>query len=531
MNTQSQPLVVSRRRLLQLTGGAITLSLISACIPAAPVTQSSAAESTSADTQPQRGGLLRVALIDDVNTLDPGTSIGVADVQVGHLVYENLVRRAENEPGAPLYPALAETWEMNEDATVYTFTLRQGVTFQHGTAFTAKDVEYSINRLLDPALAAGVSGSLGAIDKMEVVDDFTIKFHLKAANVVLPYTLAGPGVQIVPHDRTTEQIIAEASGTGPFVLAERVPGERTVFKRNESYWDKALPYLDEVQLLVLPEPATQIAALTGGTIDLIHSIGLESVAMLEGSPDVSVLESSQGNYPVFVMRADQKPFDDLRVRQALKHAVDRAALLTALMDGRGNIGNDQPIGPGTPFWVDLQPLAYDVEKAKALLAEAGYADGVEVALSTSDIGGPRVNDAAIALQEMVKAAGFTITIDKVPVGDFWSQKYMQAPFFASWWPVFSDPNAVLPLAYSSDGFYNESGWSDPTVDELIAAGRAEQDAEQRKQIYAEAQQIISEQGGVLIPYFAPYLQAMRNRVQGHTPASRVVYQNVWLAQA
>lgn len=211
--------------------------------------------------------------------------------------------------------------------------------------------------------------------------------------------------------------------------------------------------------------------------------------------------------------------------------MDRAALLTALMDGRGNIGNDQPIGPGTPFWVDLQPLAYDVEKAKALLAEAGYADGVEVALSTSDIGGPRVNDAAIALQEMVKAAGFTITIDKVPVGDFWSQKYMQAPFFASWWPVFSDPNAVLPLAYSSDGFYNESGWSDPTVDELIAAGRAEQDAEQRKQIYAEAQQIISEQGGVLIPYFAPYLQAMRNRVQGHTPASRVVYQNVWLAQA
>lgn len=181
------------------------------------------------------------------------------------------------------------------------------------------------------------------------------------------------------------------------MLAERVPGERTVCKHNECYWDKERPYLDEVQLLMMPEPAGQIAAITSGTVDLIHSIGLESVPMLEGSPDVSVLESSQGNYPLFAMRADQKPFDDLRVRQALKHAVDRAALLTALMDGRGNIGNDQPIGPGIPFWVDLQPLAYDVEKAKALLAEAGYADGVEVALSTSDIGGPRVNDAAIAI--------------------------------------------------------------------------------------------------------------------------------------
>lgn len=532
MNNPHPPTMLNRRRFLQLTGGAASLALLSACVatPAAPAADSASA-AVPADNQPQRGGVLRVALADDVTTLDPGTSITLADVQIGYLAYETLIRRAENEPGAPLYPALAEAWETSEDATVHTLTLRQGVAFHHGTAFTAKDVEYSINRLLDPALAAGVSGSLGVIDKMEIIDDFTIKFHLKAANVVLPYTLAGPGVQIVPHDRTTEQIVAEVSGTGPFVLAERVPGERTVFKRNENYWDKALPYLDEVQLLVLPEPATQIAALTGGTVDLIHSIGLESAPMLEGTPEVSVVESSQGNYPIFAMRADQKPFDDLRVRQALKHAVDRAALHQALMNGRGTIGNDQPIGPGTPFWADVQPLAYDVEKAKALLAEAGYADGVEVALSTSDIGGPRVGDAAIAIQEMVKAAGFTITIDKVPAGDFWSQKYMQAPFFTSWWPVFSDPNAVLPLAYSADGFYNESGWSDPKVDELIAAGRAEQDGEKRKQIYAEAQQIISEQGGVLIPYFAPFLQAIRNTVQGHSPAPRLVYQNLWLAQS
>jgi peptide/nickel transport system substrate-binding protein len=529
MQSQSQPLLVSRRRFLQLTGGAVTLSLVSACVPATPAAQAPAASAPS-DSQPQRGGVLRVALIDDVTTLDPGTSIGMADVQLAYLVYETLIRRAENEPDEPLYPALAEGWETNEDATVHTFTLRQGITFHHGTAFTAKDVEYSINRLLDPALAAGVAGSLGVIDKMEVVDDFTIKFHLKAANVVLPYTLAGPGMQIVPHDRATEQIIKEASGTGPFVLAERVPGERTVCKRNETYWDKERPYLDEVQLLVLPEPATQIAALTGGTLEMIHSIGLESVPMLEGTPEVSVLESSQGNYPVFAMRVDQKPFDDLRVRQAFKHAVDRAALNQALMSGRGTIGNDQPIGPGTPFWADVQPLAYDVAQAKALLAEAGYADGVEVALSTTEIGGPRVGDAAIAIQEMVKAAGFTITIDKVPVGDFYAQKYMQAPFFASWWPVFSEPNAVLPLAFSSQGFYNESGWGDPDVDELIAAGRAELDVEKRKQIYAEAQQIISEEGGVLIPYFAPFLQAIRTTVQGHIPSPRIVYQNLWLAQ-
>lgn len=171
-----------------------------------------------------------------------------------------------------------------------------------------------------------------------------------------------------------------------------------------------------------------------------------------------------------------------------------------------------------------------MEKAKALLAEAGYPNGLEVTLSTSDIGGPRINDAAIAIQEMVKAAGFTLTLDKVPAGEFWSQKYMQTPFFISWWPVFSDPNAILPDAYSSQGDFNESGWSDPKVDELISAGRAELDVEKRKQLYAEAQQIICEQGATLIPYFAPYLQAIRHNVQGHIPSPRIVYQNLWLAQ-
>lgn len=530
MNISSHRPVLSRRRFLQLTSGAASLVLVGACVatPAVPAADTSAV--APVNTQPQRGGVLRVALSDDVTTLDPGTSLSVADVQVAYLLYENLVRRGESEPEAPLYPALAEAWEVNEDATVHTFHLRQGVTFHHGAAFTAQDVEYSINRLLDPALAAGVVGTLGAIDKMEIIDDFTIKFHLKAPNVVLPYILAGPGIGIVPHDRTTEDLRKEPAGTGAFILGERLPGERTVVKRNENYWDKERPYLDEVQLLVMPEVAGQVAALTSGTVDFIHQIGLESVTMLEGGTAVTVLESSQGVYPVFAMRVDQKPFDDLRVRQAFKHAIDRAALHQAMLQGRGAIGNDQPIGPGTPFWADVQPLAYDVEKAKTLLAEAGYADGLEVILSTADIGGPRVGEAAIAIQEMVKAAGITITLDKVPAGDFYAQKYMQVPFFTSWWPVFSDPNAVLPLAFSGQGFYNESGWSDAKVDELIAAGRGEQDVEKRKAIYAEAQQIISEQGGVLIPYFAPFLQAIHSTVQGHIPGPRIVYQNLWLAQ-
>ena len=531
MNKMIPPTKLNRRHFLQLTGGVATLALVNACAPAAPVAQAPAAADALATDQPQRGGVLRVALSDDVTTFDPAMVFSVSDVQVATLLYNALLRQLETEPGMPTYPELADAWEVNETATTYTFHLRQGVTFQHGTPFTTKDVEYTINRLLDPALGSTIGASLGVIERMELVDDFTIIFHLKEPNVTLLYFLRGTGTQIVPHDRTTEALATEPSGTGPFVLAERTPGERTVLKRNEQYWEPERPYLDEVQFPVLPEPTAQIAALTGGTVDLIFSIGVENIATLENSPDVLVLESNQGNYPIFIMRVDQDPFTDLRVRQAFKHAVDRAALRQALMFGRGLIGNDQPIDPSNPFWADVQPLAYDVEKAKALLAEAGYADGLEVTLATSEIGGPRVSDAAIALQEMLKAVGVTITLDKVPANTFYTEKYMQVPFVASWWPTFGEPDVVLSLAYSSQAFYNETGWIDPKLDELIAAGRAEQDDAMRKTIYTEVQQLISEQGGVIIPYFAPFLQAATKRLQGHIPGPRLVYQNLWLAQA
>lgn len=527
------PSTVSRRQFLALTGSASALLLLGACAPVvAPAEQTTAQNAPAAVNpvdQPQHGGVLRFASSDVVNSLDPALWVSLADVQLGYTLYNTLTQRSDT--GMPLYPELAESWAMNEDATVHTFHLRQGVTFHHGTAFTAKDVEYSISRLLDPALGSSVVTSLGDIDKLEVVDDFTIVFYLKAPNVTLPYTLGGPGLEIVPHDRTTEELTQEPAGTGPFVLAEHVPGERVVLRRNERYWEPERPYLDEVQLLAMPEAAAQVAALTSGTVDFLHQIGLESLAALEGAPDVQVLESRQGVMPIFAMRVDQKPFDDVRVRQAFKYAIDRAALQNVLLQGRGVIGNDQPIGPGTLFWADVPPLAYDVEKAKALLAEAGYGDGLEVTLVTAEIGGPRLTDAAVILQEMVKAVGITITLEKVPGDTFWTEQYMQVPFFVSWWPVFGDPDGLLPLAFSAEGPYNESGWSDPKVEELIVAARGAQDLEQRKTLYAEVQQIISTEGGVLVPYFSPLLQAIRSNVQGHTPRSRAVLQGIWLAQS
>jgi peptide/nickel transport system substrate-binding protein len=527
MNVETRRLSVNRRQFLQLTGGTATLFLLSACgavvAPAVPTPAGSA-------LTPKRGGTLRIATPDDLTGFYPNRlGQSFTDVRVADMLYETLIRRAEAEEGVPLYPVLAESWEANEDATLYTFHLRQGVTFHHGTPFTAKDVEHTFNRLRDPAFQGVVSG-LDAIDQLVVVDDFTVEFHLKSTNVTWPYNMGQQGLKIVPHDRTDEELAEEPAGTGPFVVAEWVQGERIVGKRNEKYWDPERPYLDELQMVILPEATTQIAALMSGSIELVQSVERENLALLEGAADVVVLECRQGLYPVFAMRVDQKPFDDVRVRQAVKHAVDRAGLVAAILQGRGSIGNDQPIDPGSPFWANVAPLAYDVEKAKALLAEAGYPEGLELTLHTSELmdGGPGVNAAAVALQEMLKAVGITLTIENVPGASYYAEAYLQVPFFTSWFPTFSEPDAILPLAYISTGAYNESGWGDPQVDEWVAAGRTELDLEKRKTIYAEIQQRISAEGGVLIPYFAPYLQAASTRLQGHFPGLRLVFRDLWL---
>ncbi len=522
----------NRRQFLQATVGTAALISLGACTPVAPaaaVPPADGALAAADSTEPKRGGLLRLVVADDATSLDPGVLVNSTDVNLSFVLYNNLTRRSEGEVGTPLYPELAEAWEMNEDATVHTFYLRQGVLFHHGTPFTAKDVEYTLNRLIDPMFGSNVGTALGVIERLETVDAFTIKVHLKMPNATLPFLLSEAGMQIVPHDRTSEELRKEATGTGPFVLAERIPGDRIVAKRNESYWEQEHPYLDEVQLVVMPEAATQVAALSGGTVDMLLQVGFDTLPMLESIEGVTILESLQSIYPIFAMHITDKPFDDLRVRQAFKHAIDRVALHKAMMQGRGRIGNDQPIGPGSPYWADIQPLAYDVEKAKQLLHEAGYPDGIAITLAAADTGGPRVVDAAIVIQEMVKAVGITMTIEKVPVSTFYAEKFMQAPFFTSWWPAYSEPDGILPLSYVTQGVYNLSGWSTPRVDDLVAAGRGERDAEQRKAVYAEVQAIISEEGGVIIPYFAPYLQAIRSNLRGHIPGSRVVYQHLWLA--
>lgn len=526
---------ISRRRFFQVAGGATLLLAATACRTDLPQ-PSAVAPVPAAAEGPQRGGLLRFAPLDSPTTLDPIRFVSAADIYLAAAVYEGLVAIDSSDPTYPIVPRLAESWEVSEDGLEWIFHLRPGVVFHHGTPLTAQDIVYTFTRVRDPAMAAAGLTRIPYVETVEALDNGSpqgaVRFRLTSPVVTFLYTLgdALACLTIVPHDRTTEELAQQASGTGPFQVMEYIPGERTVLKRHEQYWEAGLPYLDEVQHLYLPDATTQVAALTSGALEAMV-LKSEDIATLQHHDDIQLLKLNPGGQDIFVMRADQPPFDDVRVRQAFKLAVDRPGLLQVVLQGEGVLGNDQPIAPSSPFWADLPIPQQDLAGAKALLAAAGYPDGVAVTLVVAEIW-PGITNAAVALQEMVKPAGITLTLERVPIDVFWIQSYMQAPFFVSYWFNPLDPDIPLSNVYQSTAPFNESGWQNPDLDALIAAGRIEADQEKRKAIYAQVQQLISEQGCVIIPYHRPLLVAARSVVQNMR--QELTYsgaRDTWLTQA
>lgn len=523
--TRPTATTLNRRQFLQLSGSATALLALSGCVAAPPTSAPVANPAAGADT-PQRGGLVRIAISDDVTTFDPMRGLNNLDLFLAPQLYDTLIEFNNTPDGIDLQPRLAESWTISEDGLTYTFHLRQGVRFQHGTPFTAADVKHSLDYLLDPATASFLAANLPPLAAIDVVDEQTITVTLTEPTATLLAALAL--IYIVPHDRSGEQLAAEATGTGPFRVGDRSPGERLVLQRNPEYWNPELPYLDEVHWLVIPDPTTQAAALSSDTLDLMFPAPLGVLPVLENTPDVTVLEGPPNQYATYVMRVDREPFTDVRVRQAFKHALDRTALQKTILQGRGAIGNDQLLTPGTIFWADVAPLAYDVERAKALLAEAGYPDGLTVELVVAELG-PNVVDMAVVMQEMVKAAGITLTLQRAPADTYWQNVWAQVPFFASFAGASNEPDFALSIFFLSTAIFNESGWADPTLDELIFQGRRTADLAERKAIYAQAQALISAQGAVLIPLFQSFLWGVRTTVRGLTPENGLRAQYLWLA--
>jgi peptide/nickel transport system substrate-binding protein len=452
-----------------------------------------------------------MAFADSPRSLDPHFSGQFSEFMLTQHIYDNLTRIDEK---LQAQPQLATRWAAEDNARTWTFFLRQGVKFHHGREFTAEDVVFSFERLLDPQTGSPAR-TLVPLEKVEALDRYTVRFRLTMPYADLLLILGAQQLRILPADRAN-LIKTDPSGTGPFRLVEFRPGDRTRMIRFKDYWDQGRPYLDELWQVNIPQHAAQVASLSGGDIQMMWEVPVPYISSLEHRPSVRLEEVKGTWFQTIVMRSDRKPFDDKRVRLAMKYLVDRPALIQAIWQGHASVANDHSVCQSNPFWAPTSPQhSYDVSKAKALLVEAGYAAGLNLELWTSPdrVG---LQELAVAFQGMAAPAGVKIEIKTAPWNVYVANVWQKGTFYCDNYSGRVTIDETLYSHFRTNGLFNQGQFSHSEVDKLLDAGRSETNLEKRRQIYARAQQLISDEGYMVIPYHANYVTAMRREVKGFT---------------
>lgn len=528
---------VDRRTMVRwgVAGGAALAagSLAAACGPGGGLAGQGAAGSSTGTAvgsgQPQRGGILRAAWQGEPTGpnggLDPQTCTSNCYPLDQH-VFDTLVRVDYDLKPQPL---LAQSWTAGDDGKTWTFKLRSGVKFHHGTLFSAADVVYTFKRLLDPKTGSVVAAVLSFIDGVEAPDPETAIFHLKSPNADLPLLVGTPQTSILPYDWSDEQLFTKPSGTGPFIFQEFVRGERIILRRNPEYWQPGLPYLDEVHHLLMPDPNARIAALTGGQVDFVGEVAPEMVAPLkQAGLQVQIVPS--GNVNLIAMQMDKEPFTDNRVRDAFKLVADRQAIEQAALLGTGSLGNDHPFPKNHPFYDPSQVVKkQDIARARQLLAEAGYPNGLAMTLHVN-ADRPEYRSFALAYQQQAKPAGINLDLQLHPDAQYWSDIYLKVPLFMSSWNYRPSPDELVSIMFLSNAKWNEANVRSPELDAMILQARGETDGEKRKQLYYGIQRWVSANVGVVMPIFRSTISAMRPSVQGYRvhPIPWYLFHATWL---
>jgi len=489
--------------------------LLSACGAKEPAAEEPAA------TASKMGGVLRNAFNPPTN-MDPAFYSTISDEHIGRQVFDYLVFLDEkNEPD--INRSLAEKWTPDATGVVWTFNLRQGIKFHDGKALTSRDIKFTFDRLRDPAVGAATVDMFSNITDIATPDDFTVVFTLKNPNPDFLKDLTDYHCVIVDADNT--DLKTNFNGTGPFMVKSYLPEDRITFERNPNYWMKdaegqQLPYLDGMEFIFLSDPSAQVEALRGGQVDYLIYLPAESVPTLKENKDLVVYSAPSNATFLLHMRSDRKPANDVRVRQALKLATDRSAILDGAIGGLGVTGRDTPFGPGFgEFYLDVPEPTRDVAKAKQLLAEAGYPDGLTITLVAQDMS--PVPAMATIWKEQMAEAGVTVDIQLVPSDVYYGADnlWLTADFSITDWGARAYPQPYLDLAYTSTAQWNESHWSDPEIDQLSAEAAKEMDPAKRVQLYHQIQQIFIDRGPIIVPFFNDNMWAASAKLQGLVPTS------------
>ncbi len=501
---------------------------------------SEAPEQAPAD-MPVRGGTLRTEYGWIPYVEDPAAD-GVGTGQVGLAIAESLVWiGADGQPR----PQLLKSWEYNEDATEWIFHLQEGVTFNNGKPFGADDVIWNILHWLDPDTGASAAAKLDMLspEGIEKVDDLTIKFHLDRPNADFLYAFYDYPTMIAPEGGWTDFYSgdpADAIGTGPFMLESFTPDERMVLVRNPNYWRMGadglpLPYLDKVIVTAGWDDAARLAGMVGGEIDIVTNPGEGILEELQKYPDqIKIHQYARWSAPM-VMRVDTPPFDDVRVRQALKLAQDRQEIHDLVLP-TGVVGYDHWIDSSFADYcpdTDVDGRPQDIEKAKELLAEAGHPDGLDLEIALPD--GDFRTDLAQVYKEQAAEAGINIDINILPSDAFWDQ-WQSWPFSVTGWNGRIPATANINLALRCGAAWTESYYCNPELDSLLDQVEATVDVDARRELNCQIQKIMQDDGPYLLPVWTVQYGASQSYVQlpedhgGTWSRGEYLWDMIWLTK-
>ncbi len=405
-------------------------------------------------------------------------------------------------------PELATEWSANADATEWTFKLRKGIYFHDGSAFDAPDVKYSLERVKDPDIGSPAKKSMSSVTDIEIVDAHTVKMKLNTSFADFPLLLTDYRLRMIPEG-SGDTIGQTGIGTGPFMVDKFDPEGTTVLKANPEYWEGA-PGVAEVHVIAIPDGEARVQALLTGQIDMNRYVPFSQKRIFDNNPKFNVSVVPTGNWRGMVMRTDTAPFDNPKVRKAVRLAVDRQELVDLVMGGAATVSCDTPVAPSDQYRLKMD-CPQNVSKAKNLLREAGYPNGISMTIhvSTKEPTWPTI---AEVMQQQLAKANIKADIKMTPSKSYWKETWMKKAVAMTRWNE-RPADSILHEAYHSGAKWNESFYKSSSFDKNLADARGQLDFNKRKAAYQNAQKTLWEETGTMIPYHVSKLVITSSRVK------------------
>ena len=518
------------RRQLLVRGSVFGLSatavgqLLAACGEDSTESTTASPSASSAGPEPVMGGTLKVVISPSITDIDP---VKVYDTGGATLVAQFCEYLINMKDDLSLEGRLAESWSPNETGDTWTFKLRQGIKFNDGSPFEAEDVVATMDRLTDPEGGSAALAALGGIlspGGTRAVDTYTVEFNLDKPFADFPYMVCTSSYNTVMLPRTYEgDWVKNPVGTGPWLLKEYVAKQRCVAVKNPDYWRKdaqgrQLPYMDTIEWPMVEDESASALQLQSGAVDVKANTPFQGAQALFNDPDLRVDAYKATGLRQVNMNNTKEPFTDQKVRQALALCLDREAINQALFDGKSTVGYDTFFN--SDVYPDMPPnvvRSQDHEKAKSLLAEAGYPDGVEVTLTT--MGYLEVPQLAQLIKAQCAPAGIDVKIQPIDynewyAGDADTTPWLNAQFGIVEWGPRPTPGVFVQACLLPSSAWNSVHWENQEFFDIFAEYMSTTDEAARLEMATQLAQLMQDGTPVVVAFFITQLRAQKKAVHG-----------------